>query len=95
MNITLFHPGVEMSGDPGFAERVRRLVKVSSVALGVIALLAWLTLDVPSLVMAALILGWVSMPSVLAASLHEPHHRFFLMVPGGLVSLALVAVSIL
>lgn len=93
MTSPLLRPGVEMTDDTGFASRVRRLVRVSSVALGVIVLLAWGSLEIPLLVMAALVVGWISMPAVLAASLHRPRRRYLVMVPGGLVSVALLAVA--
>ena len=85
--------GVEMTADPRFAGRVRRLMKVSSVALGVISLLAVTTTDVGWGVVALLAAGWISMPTVLAASLNKPRVRYLLIVPASLVSLGLLVTA--
>jgi hypothetical protein len=94
MTSTLLRRGVELTDDAAFAGRVRRLARVSSVALGAIVLLAWRNLEVPWLVMAALIAGWCTMPAVLSVSVNRPRSRYLLMVPAGLVSGALLAVSV-
>jgi hypothetical protein len=92
MTATLVPSPPELSTDRRFGGRVRRLVAVSSVALGLIALLAWASVEPPVLLMAALVAGWVSMPLVLAASLRRPYLRYLLVVPAGLVSAALVTI---
>lgn len=94
MTSTLLRPGVELTEDAAFAGRVRRLARVSSVALGAIVVLAWGNLEVPWFVLAALIAGWCTMPAVLAVSVHRPRSRYLLMVPAGLVSGALLAISV-
>lgn len=85
---------VEVSPDPRFARRVRRLTLVSAVALGVIWSLAIGTLEAPPLVGAALAAGWLLMPLILAASLRRPWLRYGLTLPASLVTLALLAVCV-
>jgi hypothetical protein len=83
-----------MTADELFAGRVRRLVGVSSVALGVIF---WLAYDaVGGAWGAAAMLGaaWVTMPLVLASSLRRPHLRYLLVVPASLASIGLLAVAV-
>lgn len=94
MNGTLLRAGVELSGDPRFAGRVRRLVIVSALALGVIAGLAAATTDAPPWVLAMLVIGWVAMPAILAGSLRRPVLRYWLVVPAGLVSGGLISLGI-
>ncbi len=81
--------GIEMTGDRPFMHRVRRLVAISAVALGVIWGLAFIE-EAPAWVLALLAIGWVSMPAILAASLHRPSLRYALVVPAGTVSVGLV-----
>jgi hypothetical protein len=83
---------VEMSDDPRFARRVRRLALVASVALGVIWALAVSTLAASPLVEISLAAGWILMPTVLAASLALPALRYALVVPATLVSGGLLAI---
>ncbi len=85
--------GVEMSADARFAGRVRRLSAVSSVALAVIFLLALTTTDVGWAVLGLLATGWITMPTVLAASLKRPRLRYLLAVPASLVSLGLLVTA--
>jgi hypothetical protein len=85
---------VELSADPAFAWRVRRLALVSLVALGVIWALAVNTLDAPPVVGSALLAGWVLMPAVLVASLAWPVARYGLVVPASLVTLGLLAIVV-
>ncbi len=85
--------GVELSADPGFAGRIRRLAGTSVVALGLIWLLAARRLDAHPAVGVALASGWLLMPVVLWSSLRRPRLRYGLIVPSALVSLALLAVG--
>lgn len=85
---------VELSADPAFAHRVRRLGAVSVVALGVVWGLAVTTLDAPPIVDGALLAGWALMPAVLFASLARPMLRVGLTVPATLVTLALLAIAV-
>lgn len=84
---------VELSADPRFAGRVRRLAATAVVALGLIWALATTTLEAPPLVVVMLALGWVTMPSILAASLARPRLRYALVVPSVLVGTGLLAIS--
>ncbi len=86
--------GVEMTADPAFRARIRRLVGVSAVALGLIAILAAVTLDAQPALELALIAGWVTMPSLLGFSVRRPPLRSLLIVPGGLVSAGLVGICL-
>jgi hypothetical protein len=82
-------PGVELTTDPLFARRIRRLVAVSAVALGVIAWLA-VRSGGPRATVILLVFGWVIMPVVLAASLSRPRLRYALVLPTTLATLGLV-----
>lgn len=84
---------IELSRDPRFAGRVRRLAATSVIALGLIWALASLTLEVPSIGRLALLAGWLLMPAVLVASLHEPRLRYLLVLPSASVTLALAAIA--
>lgn len=81
--------GVELTTDPLFARRIRRLVGVSAVALGVIA---WLSVRSggPRASVILLVFGWVTMPVVLAVSLSRPMLRYALVLPATLVTVGLV-----
>ncbi len=83
---------VELSRDPRFARRVKRLALVASVALGLIWALAASTLVAPPIVGVMLAAGWILMPTVLAASLATPILRYALVVPATLVSAGLLAI---
>jgi hypothetical protein len=85
---------IELSADPRFALRVKRLALTSMVALGIIWILAVLTLQAPVLVDASLAAGWVLMPTTLFASLARPRLRYALVAPASLVGFALLAISI-
>jgi hypothetical protein len=85
---------VELSADPAFARRVRRLGLVSLVALGAVWGLAVSTLDAPPLVEGALLAGWALMPATLFASLAWPMVRIGLTLPASLVTLGLLAIVI-
>ena len=81
--------GIELTGDRLFRHRVRRLVAISSVALGVIWGLAFVE-DPSTWVLVLLVVGWVSMPTILAASLNRPSLRYALIVPASAVSVGLI-----
>ena len=81
--------GIELTGDRLFRHRVRRLVAISSVALGVIWVLAFVE-EAPFWVLAMLAVGWVSMPTILVVSLNRPFLRYALVVPAGAVSVGLI-----
>ena len=85
---------VELSPDPVFERRVRRLAVVSAVALGLIWGLSVSTVDAPPAVGVALGLGWLLMPVTLAASLRRPRLRYALVLPASLVGAGLLAVCI-
>jgi hypothetical protein len=85
MNVAMLRPGVELSADPGFAPRVRRLVAVSTVALGVVTYLAATTTGAPLWILTMLATGWLMMPIILAGSLRRPKLRYGLVAPAGLV----------
>jgi hypothetical protein len=86
-------PPVELSVDRRFAGRVRRLAATAVVALGLIWALAITTLEAPALVVVMLTLGWVTMPTILVASLARPRLRYALVVPSTLVGTGLLAIS--
>jgi hypothetical protein len=84
--MTLFSqraPGVELTHDRTFEARIRRLSVVSLFALGTIT---WLAIrdDASSTVVLLLTAGWISMPTVLRASLRRPGLRYALSVPATL-----------
>ncbi|MFO7699617.1 MAG: hypothetical protein R6W79_03295 [Acidimicrobiia bacterium] len=82
-------PGVELTANSLFSRRVRRLVVVSAVALG---LISWLAIRSggPRAAVVLLVLGWAIMPAVLAASLSRPRMRYALVLPATLATLGLV-----
>ena len=84
---------IELSADPRFAPRVKRLAATSLVALGFIWALAVVTLDAPTLVVTALAAGWVLMPATLFASLARPRLRYALVAPASLVGGGLLAIA--
>lgn len=86
--------GVEMSSDPRFLPRVRRLAAVSAAALGVTWALAVLTLDAHQAIELALLVGWILMPTVLGASLRWPGVRRVIAVPATFVGAALLAICL-
>lgn len=85
--------GVELTGDRLFRHRVRRLVTISSVALGVIWGLAFVE-EPPAWVLVLLAVGWVSMPLILLASLKRPSIRYALVVPASAVSVGLIGMAL-
>lgn len=92
-------PGVapvrpEMSTARRFRGRLRRLVVVSSVALGLITLFAALATDAPPLVIGLLASGWILMPVLLYASMDRPRIRYLLALPATLVAAGLITVAV-
>lgn len=81
---------VELTDDPAFARRIIRLALVSSIALGLVWLLATVTLDAHPSVGASLGLGWLMMPSILFLSLRRPRLRYALAIPSALVGVPLL-----
>lgn len=83
----------ELSRDPAFAGRVKRLGLVSLVALGLIWWLAVTTTDAPPLVGGVLAAGWAVMPVTLFASLRLPLLRYALILPASMVGVGLVVIT--
>jgi hypothetical protein len=84
---------VELTADPAFARRVVRLARTSAVALGVIWLLAIVTLEAHPAAGVSLGLGWLLMPSILMLSVRWPRLRYALALPSALVGLPLLIIS--
>ena len=89
MSMLRSRSGIELTGDRRFRHRVRRLVAISAVALGVIWGLAFVE-EAPYWVLALLAVGWASMPTILAASLSRPSLRYALVLPVTSVSVGLI-----
>jgi hypothetical protein len=83
---------VELTADPAFARRIIRLGFTSSIALGLVWLLATVTLDAYTGVGASLALGWLMMPSILFLSLRRPQLRYALAIPSALVGVPLLII---
>lgn len=81
--------GVELTTDRLFEHRIRRLIVISTVALGVIWGLAFAD-DAEVWVLVLLGIGWVTMPTILALSLRRPMLRYALLVPATAVSIGLI-----
>lgn len=91
----LARTGIEMSADPVFLPRVRRLARVSAIALGIIWLLAMrATAPHSGAIDGALLAGWILMPTVLWASIRRPEMRPLIFVPSALVTVGLVALCL-
>lgn len=86
-------PGIELTTDVVFQKRVRRLVAVSAVALG---LILWLAVrdGAPGWVIVLVASGWVLMPVFLARSLSRPGMRYMLVVPATTVGVGLIAMTL-
>jgi len=80
-----------MLQDVRFARRVRRLAATATVALGIIFYLWYRADPTPPAIGAALLLGWLLMPTTLIASLRWPVLRYALTIPSLSVGLALLA----
>lgn len=93
MSLLNTRAGVELTADRLFRQRIRRLVAVSTVALGVIWGLAFAD-DAETWILALLGIGWVLMPTVLALSLSRPMTRYALMIPATAVSIGLIAMTV-
>ena len=85
--------GVELTSNRLFEHRIRRLIVISSVALGVIWGLAFVD-DADLWILIALAIGWVTMPTILALSLHRPMLRYALLVPATAVSIGLIGMTL-
>lgn len=83
---------VELTSDAAFSRRIIRLALVSSIALGLVWLLATVTLDAHPGIGASLALGWLLMPSILFLSLRRPRLRYLLAIPSGLVGVPLLII---
>lgn len=94
MNVTIDRRGIEMTGDPRFRGRVRRLAITSGVALGVVWVMAVATLDASRTIEALLLAGWISMPTVLGLSLVRPSIRRLVVVPAAMVTTALIGICL-
>lgn len=84
----------ELSTDQRFLGRLRRLVVVSSVVLGLIALFAALSTEASSLVIGLLVSGWILMPALLHAGIDRPRIRYLLALPATLVAAGLISVAV-
>jgi hypothetical protein len=93
MSVSTQRPGVELTEDRAFTQRVRRLVWISLGALALITVLAVLDDAAPWMV-ALMLLGWVLMPSLLSLSIHRPRLRYGLVVPGTCFTSAVIALAI-
>jgi len=87
------HLASEMTASPRFARRVRRLVAVSSIMLGLITLLAALSPQSKPLALGLLVAGWILMPTTLDMSVQRPRLRYGLSVPAALVAAGLISVA--
>lgn len=87
-------PATEMSLDLRFKRRLQRLVVVSLVFLGAIALLAWTMTDTDGLTVGLLAAGWVLMPTLLYASVANPRLRYLLAIPATLVTVGLLRITL-
>jgi hypothetical protein len=83
-----------MSSDPRFEGRLRRLAAVSSVALGLIAVLALTTTDAGPMPLALLFAGWPLMPALLRAGIDRPRWRYLLAAPASMVTAGLLMVTL-
>ena len=89
MNVLRVGNGIELTEDRLFRHRVRRLVAISTVALGVIWGLAFVD-DASAWILVFRVFALVSMPTILAAPQHQPSLRYALIVPATAVSVGLV-----
>lgn len=87
------HP-VELTADSAFSRRVIRLAMTSAVMLGVVWVMSRSKLEAAPSIEHALAGGWILMPLILSLSLRWPRLRYALILPSGLVAVALVAISL-
>lgn len=85
--------GVELTADRLFAHRIRRLIVISTVALGAIFGLAFAD-DAEMWMLVLLGIGWATMPTILALSLRRPLLRYALLVPASAVSIGLIGLTL-
>ena len=85
---------MEMSSDPDIARRIKRLIAISAVALGLIFLLICTAAEAGPGPTGLMIGGWATMPILLAGSLSSPRWRYLLAIPAGLVSASLLIVAL-
>jgi len=92
MIVTRSRPGLEMTTDRIFGHRVRRLVVITAVGLGVLAGFAYLD-GAPLWALGMLGFGSLSVPFTLACSLRRPRARRALLVPAVAVPIGLAGVA--
>jgi hypothetical protein len=83
----------ELSSEPAFSNRIRRLSATSAVALGITWLLWIETVSAPRALTFMLLAGWIAMPVVLIGSLRAPAVRWLLVVPSTLVGVPVLAAA--
>lgn len=79
----------ELSNDPAFRRRVIRLAVVSAIVLGLITYLADRQ-SAPLPIVLLLLLGWLTMPTLLLLSLARPMIRVGLLLPSTVVTMGVV-----
>jgi hypothetical protein len=87
-------PPIELSADPRFARRVRRLGIVSLAGPGLLWWLAATRLALPPPLLTAMLAGWLLMPSVLFASIPLPALRPLLIVPASLITAPVLGIVV-
>lgn len=85
--------GVELTANRLFAHRIRRLIVISTIALGAIWGLA-VADDAEVWVLVLLGVGWLTMPTILALSLRRPMLRYALLVPANAVAIGLIGMTL-
>ena len=85
---------IEMTGNPRFAVRVIRLAATSVVALGLLWVFQFATLDTHASAGICLAAGWALMPSLLVVSLRWPIVRYGLALPSTLVGFGLIVICL-
>ena len=93
MSVWTQRAAVELTDDPAFTGRVRRLVLVSLVALGVITALA-VRDHAATWVVLLMVIGWALMPSLLFLSIRSPGLRYGLLVPGTAFPLGVLGMAV-
>jgi hypothetical protein len=84
---------VELTANRLFAHRIRRLIVISTIALGAIWGLA-VADDAEVWVLVLLGVGWLTMPTILALSLRRPMLRYALLVPANAVAIGLIGMTL-
>ena len=80
---------VELSADGAFNRRIVRLGVVSAIVLGMIAIVAERQ-SAPAMIVALLLVGWGTMPTLLFLSLWRPLLRIGLLIPSTTVTLGVL-----